>query len=469
MIAIRFAHLLITAALLVGLLAACCPGGPSSPTLPPTPPASLWEGFAYDGTYHIEVDQPATLIDTPIAIRVTGLQPGQPVTLRAQAPLQGGQTWESWATFQADASGLVDVPRAAPLYGTYTQADGMGLFWSMHPTGVKQGRAGNALDPWVVTLIAEAQGRRLTSVEVRRLFVLDEKVIRQPVEEEGLVGTLFYPITPGPHPTVICLGGSEGGLSEGYAALLACRGYTTLALAYFGIDPLPPELVEIPLEYFATAIAWLKSQPAVDPNRIAVMGGSKGAELALLLGTMHPEDIRAVVAYKPSAVVGMGLYRNPQSYSQGIRSSWSLGGQGLPFVGGGFTIELLKYILGQPAALRSSYEEGLKDQAAVAAATIPVEKINGPVLLLSGTDDQLWPSTPMGDMVMARLRAHNHPYPYEHLKYEGAGHEISGLYLPMTGSTQSGNLLLGGSPAANARASADSWPKVLAFLETALR
>ncbi len=464
-----FARFLIAAVLLIGLLAACCPGGPGAPAMPSAPPASLWAGFTYDGVYRIEVDPPIALLDTPVAIRVTGLQPGQPITLRARMALQ--TAWESWATFKADATGVVDVTSAAPVYGTYTGVDGMGLFWSMLP--VDQSGPGSLarqpLDPLLVTLTAEANDRQLTSVDVKRLLLDDAKAIRQPVEQEGLVGTLFYPKAPGPHPTVIWLGGSEGGLSEGYAALLASRGYAALALAYFGIDPLPPELVEIPLEYFAEAIAWLKTQPAVDPNRIAVMGGSKGAELALLLGAMHPADIKAVVAYKPSAVVGMGLYRNPQSYSQGPKSSWSLDGQGLPFVAGGFTIELLKYMVGQPAALRSSYEEGLKDPAAVAAATIPVERIRGPVLLISGTDDQLWPSAEMGDMVMARLKAHNHPYPYEHLKYEGAGHEISGLYLPMSTSTRAGNLILGGSPAANAHASADSWPKVLAFLEQHLR
>jgi hypothetical protein len=46
---------------------------------------------------------------------------------------------------------------------------------------------------------------------------------------------------------VLVLGGSGGGLKEGGVA----------ALAYFGIGPLPPELVEIPLGYFSEAITWL--------------------------------------------------------------------------------------------------------------------------------------------------------------------------------------------------------------------
>ena len=132
------------------------------------------------------------------------------------------------------------------------------------------------------------------------------QVSRQPIEREDLVGTLFYPETPGPHPTVVALGGWGGGLREGGAEALASEGFAALALAYFGVEPLPHKLTEIPLEYFAEAIAWLKSQPAVDADRIAVVGNSKGGELALLLGATYPEDVEAVVGYAPSAVVWQG-------------------------------------------------------------------------------------------------------------------------------------------------------------------
>ena len=125
--------------------------------------------------------------------------------------------------------------------------------------------------------------------------VNETRVIRQRVDKERLVATLFRPIASGPRPTVIVLSGSLGGMMEGTAAVLSSQGFAALAIAYFGVDPLPPELVEVPLEYFAEVIAWLKEQPAVDPDRIAVMGVSKGGELAVLLGATYPEDIKAVV------------------------------------------------------------------------------------------------------------------------------------------------------------------------------
>jgi dienelactone hydrolase len=86
----------------------------------------------------------------------------------------------------------------------------------------------------------------------------EARVARQPVEREELVGTLFYPTTSGPHPTVVVFGGWGGGIREGGAEALVLEGFAALALAYLGIDPLPRDLVEMPLEYFVEAFAWLK-------------------------------------------------------------------------------------------------------------------------------------------------------------------------------------------------------------------
>ena len=59
------------------------------------------------------------------------------------------------------------------------------------------------------------------------------------------------------------------------------------------------------------------------------------------------------------------------------------------------------------------------------AATIPVERIHGPVLLLSGEADNLWPSTMLSEMIVTRLRSHRFKYPVEHTAYPEAGHLIS--------------------------------------------
>ena len=456
----------LTLALVVLLLAACRPAAEA----PAEPPASLWQGQTYDGSYAIEVNQPRGLLDAPIAIRVTGLRPGQPVTVRGSMTLQG-RAMASWATFAADESGAVDVTKAAPIHGTYVKSDAMGLFWSMArvetAAAAVPSAGGNPVAPLEVTLTAEAAGRTLASRQIERRFYDETQVTRRPVREAGIVATLFTPKAAGPHPAVIWLGGSDGGLAEGFAALLASHGFAALSLAYFGIDPLPPQLVEIPLESLKAGIDWLKTQPEVDGQRIGLMGVSKGAELALLLAATYGDDIRAVVAHKPSSVVWLGLPANPADSFRGPKSSWTKDGRPLPFVSGAFTFELIKAAIGRPAAMVSSYEKGLQNAEAVAAAAIPVERIRGPVLLVAGAADLLWPSAQMAGEVMKRLDANGFPYRHESLVYKDAGH---GLGLPYTPTTliNSGTLLLGGTPEATAAANADAWPKMIAFLEEAL-
>ena len=110
----------------------------------------------------------------------------------------------------------------------------------------------------------------------------------------------------------------------------------------------------------------------------------------------------------------------------------------------------------------------------MAAAVIPVERINGPVLLISGTDDCVWPATELSEIAVRRLRAHRHPFAVDHLVYEGAGHVIGP---PMPGLTFTIShavhpilgidFAFGGEPDRNTAASLDSWPRVLTFLDGA--
>jgi dienelactone hydrolase len=298
-------------------------------------------------------------------------------------------------------------------------------------------------------------------------------VVRQPVREGGLVGTLFLPAASPPRAAVLTLGGAGGGLSEGGAETFASEGFAALALAYFGLQALPRELVEIPLEYFERAIAWLKRHPAVGAERLAVVGNSKGGELALLLGAAYPGDVGAVVGYAPSPVVWQAIPFDREVHYGGPRSPWSLRGKAVPFIALArpFPFEMVRmsesFLEDRPIGTRAFYERALWDEAWVAAATIPVEKIEGPVMLISGTDDRLWPSARLSEMAMGRLEAHDRPYRRRHLRYEGAGHMIAPPgYEPAAGWT--GRFELGGSRRANEFANADSWPRVLNFLDEAL-
>lgn len=220
----------------------------------------------------IEASPQSALVDEPVRIQLRGFAPQQTVILRAKTVDHAGKAWASYATFQADAQGHIDVSTQKPLSGTYQDVDAMGLFWSMLSVNKKQKTpfAHTTQQPLVVEIVAEVEDKAAASTQVTRLFVASG-VNRQSVRENGLYGTFFSPAGPGPHPAVILLNGSDGSLREN-PALLASHGYAVLALAYFNYENLPKSLTNIPLEYFETAINWLQAQKTVNPDKIAVTG-----------------------------------------------------------------------------------------------------------------------------------------------------------------------------------------------------
>jgi dienelactone hydrolase len=270
---------------------------------------------------------------------------------------------------------------------------------------------------------------------------------------------------------VLCVSGSGGGIRGAVetAALLASHGYATLALAYFNYEGRPPYLIEIPLEYFQTALGWLAAQPEVDAERLGVLGRSRGGELALLLGATFPE-LRAVVAYVPSGVVHGGIGEDSAG-----RSAWTWRGQPVPFLRDQVTPEQDAAIFGsEPITLTPRFELNLEDRQAVQDAMIPVERIHGPVLLLSGEADRLWPSTRLAVIAEERLAEFNHPYLVRHLRYRDVGHSITLPGLPTTITTirhpiRKQVFELGGEPQAQAAANADSWWAIKTFLNDTLR
>src|SRR4051794_26527189 len=156
------------------------------------------------------------MVDEPLSIRLAGLQPGQRVTLRASQADDLGRSWRAHATFVASSSGEVQVSEQAPLSGTYADADATGLIWSMALAADEPNQAPffhKEPTPLPIELVAEVDDAPVARTIAERMYVADG-VERIPVREEGLVGVLFVPPGKGPHPVVITLSGSGGGLSE---------------------------------------------------------------------------------------------------------------------------------------------------------------------------------------------------------------------------------------------------------------
>jgi dienelactone hydrolase len=277
------------------------------------------------------------------------------------------------------------------------------------------------------------------------------------ITDAGLLAN-YYPGTgTGRRPALLALGGSEGGIGtavDAEARALASAGFPVLVMSYFRAPGQPAALENIPLEGFTRAIDWLAAQPEVDPARLGVIGGSKGAEAGLLIAS-RDSRLRAVAVGMPSNVVWQGFDWETFS-SDG--ASWSAGGKPLAF------LPIGRGDWSNARQIDQLYINGLKALPEHPEAVIPVERIAGPVLLLCGEDDTLWPSCPMARAVAARA-AERHGPPVTLLAYKGAGHGVMGL--PRTGDT-SGLDVMGGTNQGNNAARIDGWPKLVAFLQQAL-
>jgi hypothetical protein len=58
--------------------------------------------------------------------------------------------------------------------------------------------------------------------------------------------------------------------------------------------------VNIPLEYFAKAFDWIAEQQNINARQLTLIGGSRGSELALIIGSTFPA-VKAIIGYAPSS------------------------------------------------------------------------------------------------------------------------------------------------------------------------
>jgi pimeloyl-ACP methyl ester carboxylesterase len=286
------------------------------------------------------------------------------------------------------------------------------------------------------------------------------------VTESGLDGAFGCPDEGGPFPGVLALGGSGGGVSDGYVDLLVPEGFACLALAYFGTAATQPALIEVPLERVERGLRWLISHPkvATQDGRVALLGGSKGSELGLLMAATFPDLVGPVVAYTPSSVVWAGIDFSARGGAN--RSSWSLSGTPLPFVP--YPAGVGPASSARGLSVLPIYDAGLDNAGAVERAAIPVERATGPLMLVSGGDDRMWPADRMCRMVVERMGRHGRANAVRHLNYPEAGHVLfpykdlspHGVTVPMPFD-------LGGSPGAATAAHANAWKQVVDHLRGA--
>ena len=237
----------------------------------------------------------------------------------------------------------------------------------------------------------------------------------------------------------LVLAGSSGRVEVERCRVLAEAGATAASYRWFG-----ERLDLVPLESFDDALVALHERC----ERLVVLGTSRGAEAALLLGARHPE-IDAVVAISPSHLVWASLSgERPQ------RSSWTSGGEPLPFVpyDDGWTTET------DPPEYVEHYEHCLRRYAdRVPAARIPVDRIAGEVGVVAGGDDRLWPSLDFAEEIVAGRPGR----PTTLVSHLGAGHRV---LLPGEAAPPLSHLAHGGTPEADAELGQMLWPHLLRLI-----
>lgn len=190
----------------------------------------------------------------------------------------------------------------------------------------------------------------------------------------------------------LVLTGFSGRLDTGRADMLAERGVTSLALRWFGGPGMPRVPREVPLERFGQAVDLL----ATECDQVALIGLSSGAEAALLTASLVG-GVSTVVALAPTDVAWEG-YVDEDGDSP--RSKWTLDGQPVPFIP---LNRSWQPPAGKPAFVenyRRSRELAAPEQ--VRAATIPVDRFSGKMVLVAGGDDQVWPSVKAAATIVAR-------------------------------------------------------------------
>ena len=290
------------------------------------------------GEEKIVIEPQTALADEEVKIRLEGFQPHSHIRLEAEMTDDLHTVWESRAVFTATETGTVDLTSQMPDSGSYDEADGMGLFWSMAPQGTKDLRLfsrkkysffikNELAVPSIITFKAFVNNQEVASSFLERLYMTPGVTIHD-IREDGVVGEYYLPAGGGYRSALLLIGGLDGTLLESEAALLASHGMAVLTVKYFGEEKELPDYVGyVPIEYFKKCIDWLIKKTGV--SKVGLLGRSKGAEVSLLVASHFPDEVGIVIANIPSSIVLFGIKsinRLP------FPPAWTYQGKSLPYL-----------------------------------------------------------------------------------------------------------------------------------------
>ncbi|XP_033982711.1 peroxisomal succinyl-coenzyme A thioesterase-like [Trematomus bernacchii] len=404
------------------------------------------------------------LVDEKFTVLVQNLLPGFQLTIHALHQCEDGHSWEAFAHYTADATSIVNVSQDPSLGRTYSGIEPMGLLWSLRPVpGSKTGlrwRKMNVQTPMGVT-ISVYQGHQtegfldqvlLASVVVERWFMAPG-VRRVPITEGRLTATLFLPSGPGPFPGLLDLWGGGGKLVEYRAALLASHGIASLALDYLTAKITRETGKMVDNDYFETAYRVLEQHPQILGSRIAMLGLSFGVSVTLRMA------VYSQVVKLRCAVCISGSHVQPID---------------------GPVNKLLLYLTSKnidKIQLDKDNQSILRDMLLPIptdpSLKVDVGRLQCPLLLVVGEDDQNWPTYESAIDMREMMERAGNSHLLTVLSYKNTGHLIEPPFTPfvrassfrtVTNPPFTMMVLWGGELVAHSLAQEDAWRKTLVFL-----
>jgi dienelactone hydrolase len=410
------------------------------------------------------------LVDDPVVWRVEGVETGSSVRLRLSGTDAAGRDWRSEGHCRVGGDGKLEIADPDDPWATMSpvDTDGPPVTFSS-PEGTWRCRAVATSD----------EGEASTTVI--RLY-------RRQVDSRELSGQGWRlwcyepsarPEGSHPAPAVLVVSGSTGMAAMAPTArLLASRGYASAVLGYVQQPGLPDAMRAIPVEILADATDAFTALDAVDADRLVVWSVSVGTGLALsALSGAFPRPVRGVVAVSPTDVVwqALGAGGPPPKASSLSRDSQELPWlrmHGERLVGQMLVHALIRHVPGRRRStamrLYPAFDRTKTDPTTVAAATIPVERIDAPMLLVAGTGDAMWPSLAMARSIAERRREHGVGQDDELLVLPDTGHFIRPPATPTT-VDRNADLVSGGTPGGTAQGQRSAWTASLAFLDRVTR
>ncbi|XP_045916042.1 peroxisomal succinyl-coenzyme A thioesterase-like [Micropterus dolomieu] len=401
------------------------------------------------------------LVDEKFVVVVENLPPGSPVTLHSLHHSEENDFWEAFGHYISDHKGTVCVAEDLSFGGTYTGKEPMGLLWSMRPVpGSRKGlrlRKRDVCSPMLVKVsvysghVAEGftEQAPLASVLIERWYMAPG-VQRIDIREKGVRGTLFIPTGPGPFPGLLDMWGGAGGLVEYRSALLASRGYVSFVLEYFA--PGEQRSADVELNLFETGFGFLKDHPQVIPDKVGIFGLSLGSTVTMYLAAES-------TVIKPRCCVCVS---GSHGYARGgpLRGVFELMFKNSHMI----RVDENNYHIWREMGLGLTSDLSKK---------VDVGKINCPMLLVNGEDDQNWPTVECAEDIARMMQAAGKEHLLTRVQYPNTGHLIEPPYSPhfratmfiMHDAKQKFIMLWGGQTKPHSDAQEDAWRKILSFLQ----